>query len=143
MSVEATLKTDEFISIRRDNIARFAITTVIVLILSIGSLTTISSRQSTLLGAEADLQQLQNRISATIFLQLEGSPTTKGVESKTNNNVESQIIDPKSIERTYGQLTELINTTKAEISDGIPLKFSSNEFFWFTCHLGISRLKLF
>lgn len=52
--------------------------------------------------------------------------------SKKLNPKQIVISSPKSIERTYEQLTEVINTTKAEISDGIPLRFGPNGFLVYT-----------
>ncbi len=117
--VSSNISGDVTMSIRKDNIKSFAAVTLLALILCIGALTTISSRQSTLMESEADLQQLQNRISATIFLQLEGKSSLKDSEPKAEIN--SPLIDPKTIEKTYLKLNEDVASTKAEISDGLPL----------------------
>ncbi|EII3117801.1 hypothetical protein P0I90_004672 [Vibrio parahaemolyticus] len=117
------------VKIRKDNILRFACITVVVLLLSIGSLTTISGRQATVLDAESELQQLQNRITATVFLQLDSSngAVTDQAEVKTTG-LESKLIDPKTISTSYLKLNDLISTTKAEISDGLPFTLDSGGF---------------
>lgn len=94
------------------NMFVFAVVTIIVLILALGSLNTISARQTKLSESENDLRILQERITASVFLNLDS-----GVISDSSS-VTSSVIDPKIIEKSYKESTARISQYKSAISDG-------------------------
>tara|TARA_Y100001949_G_C15955588_1_gene316803 strand:+ start:76 stop:831 length:756 start_codon:yes stop_codon:yes gene_type:complete len=93
----------------------FAVVTVFSLILSVGALTEISSRQSSLAEAEASMNVLQERITASVFLSLDADNSVM-VGEKSND--EQEVINPDKIRNTYLGLSKDIAAIKNEISNG-------------------------
>lgn len=98
----------------------FAFVTVIALFLSIGSLTTISARQSSLMEAENGMRALQDKISATIFLKAEeaGRDSSNGEKTYSDSLAENVNITPKMILNEYSELKKKLTTARTVISEG-------------------------
>lgn len=107
----------------RPRIWTFAVVTVLSLILSVGALTEISSRQSSLAEAEASMNTLQERITASVFLSLDAD---NGVMVGEKSNDDQEVINPDKIRSAYLGLSKDISIVKNEIANG--KNFSNYEF---------------
>ncbi len=103
---------------RNVNVFTFALVTLLVLIFALGSLTIVSSRQASLAGAEADLNVLQERMTATIFLSLDATASSIGEKIDT--------VSPELIRDSYLDLNKRIDIAKSEIAEG--RDFSEKEY---------------
>jgi hypothetical protein len=105
---------------RTVNMLVFAVVTIIILIFAVGSLNTISARQSKLSDAENNLRTLEERITASIFLNFETN-----IE-KAAGSEKAETIDFQSVRRTYDSLSQQVSSLKNEVAEGRYLIYSGD-----------------
>ena len=125
------------LSRKKEGIVSFAVVTLLALIVSLSSLTIVSSRQSSLASAEADMNTLQEQITASIFLTLDanGSNEESAVKAIEKTSSGGNIIEPEKIARLYELLSNKIDTTKSQISNGLTNQNSSEKYFDQTAYM--------